>query len=205
MSIATYSDLQTAISSWLERSDATSYAADWITLAEARINRVLRVNRMLTRASATISDEFSAAPSDFAAPLSMRRKTSPYDQLEFLTPEQMANLKTTLPSGNLTAYALVGTEFWFSPTPSDAEDVELIYYAKVPALSTASPTNWLLTAYPDLYLRGALLEAALFYEDDVEQQKYEGLFRAALEAIYAANLRDQQAATLSPTPSNIVA
>lgn len=203
MSIATYSDLQAAISAWLERSDAATYAADWIALAEARINRVLRVNRMLTRASATISDEFSVAPSDFAAPLSMRRKTSPYDQLQFLTPDQMSALRATLPSGHLAAYALVGTEFWFAPTPSDAEDVELIYYAKIPALSTTSPTNWLLTAYPDLYLRGALLEAALFYEDDTEQQKYEALFGDALGAIYAAALRDQQASSLTPKPTNI--
>jgi hypothetical protein len=201
MALTSYSGLQTAIASWLERSDTGSYVADWITLAEARINRTLRTERMLRRSSATISDEFSAAPSDFAAPLMMRRKTSPYQRLDFLLPEQMSVERSLLPSGVLKSYALVGTEFWFAPTPTAAEDVELVYYAAIPALSDGNTTNWLLSAHPDVYLRGALLEAALFYEDDEEAAKYEARFRASLADVMAADMRDRLAVNLTPKPS----
>jgi len=38
MSIATYSELQTAVADWMHRTDLTAKIPDFITLAESRIN-----------------------------------------------------------------------------------------------------------------------------------------------------------------------
>ena len=46
MAIGTYSELQTAVANWLDRSDLSDRIPEFITLSEARINRLLRVRLM---------------------------------------------------------------------------------------------------------------------------------------------------------------
>ena len=50
--------------------------------------------------------------------------------------------------------------------PINDAALELDYFAKVPALSGAVASNWLLAAHPDLYLFGALVEAEMFGAND---------------------------------------
>lgn len=47
-----------------------------------------------------------------------------------------------------------------------AESVFQRKFSDVTTLSVGSPTNWLLTSYPDIYLYGSLLEAAPYIKDD---------------------------------------
>ena len=47
MSLSTYSDLQTSIANYLARSDLTSQIPDFITFAENRLRRELRIRQML--------------------------------------------------------------------------------------------------------------------------------------------------------------
>ena len=47
MALATYSDLKTTIANYLARSDLTSQIPDFITLAENRLRRELRIRQML--------------------------------------------------------------------------------------------------------------------------------------------------------------
>src|SRR5690242_11042188 len=61
MSLATYSDLQTAVGNWLKRSDQTSLIPDMITLAETEIFRHLRVRQMETVFSGTIASDGTLA------------------------------------------------------------------------------------------------------------------------------------------------
>lgn len=200
MAIATYADVLAAVPDWLTRSDTTtSLIESWIALAEARISRTLRINRMLTRATDTISTEFRATPTDMVGMRSMRLTASPYLMLDFLSPEQMADYRMTQPTGTMTSYARIGQEFWFAPTPAAAVGIEVIYYAKVPALTSTVTTTWLLTSSPDLYLYGACLEATLYYEDDEGAAKWSGLFDRAIDAVQKADLRDAQAANLTRT------
>ena len=49
--------------------------------------------------------------------------------------------------------------------PLDQTALEVNYFQKIPALATSDP-NWLLTAHPDLYLFGALVEAEMFGVND---------------------------------------
>jgi hypothetical protein len=50
--------------------------------------------------------------------------------------------------------------------PLDGKPLEFDYFQKVPALSDAAPANWLLSAHPDLYLFGSLVEAEMFGVND---------------------------------------
>lgn len=199
MALTTYSGLVAAVPDWLTRSDATeSLIQQWIALTEARIGRELRVSAMLQRDTATISDEFSSVPTDFLAPHAMRLTGSPYTLLTYRTPVQLAELRWSQPSGNLTDYARVGNEFWYSPAPSDGQQVELTYYAQIPALTSTNTTNWLLTSHPDAYLYGVGLEAGYYFEDQELIGRYGPRFTDAIEAIRSADRRDSLAANIAP-------
>jgi len=53
MAISTYSELQTAVANWLDRDDLTDRIPEFIALAEARFNRVLRLRSMESKQTAS--------------------------------------------------------------------------------------------------------------------------------------------------------
>lgn len=201
MALTSYSTLLTAVGSWLERDDTAALTPDWIALTEARLNRALRVRKQIVRSTATISDEFSALPDDFLAPRSMRLTTGDKSVLAYYTPEQMGEFKASGATGTLSAYAVVGSEFEYGPTPTDSIVVALTYFAKIPALTSINTSNWVLASHPDAYLRGCLLEAGLYYSDQDLVSTNAQLFADAVAAIEADDRRSAFAANPTPTPS----
>ena len=67
MALANYTDLLASIAGWLNRTDLTAVIPDFVTLAEARIARDLRLRRQVTLASVIVSDEnvTAALPTGF--------------------------------------------------------------------------------------------------------------------------------------------
>jgi hypothetical protein len=66
---------------------------------------------------------------------------------------------------------------------SSGDSATLVYYAKIPPLSSTNVTNWLLTDHPDAYLYGALMQAAIKYQDSQAATGYGTLFTQALNGI----------------------
>ena len=161
MAITTYSELQTAIQSWLARTDLATVAVDWITLFEAAANRRLRVRQMETSTTLTPVSGSVSLPSDY---LSWRRVTSsgsPLQELEYVTPTY---LNWAFPGGsvaNAAVFTIEGSTLKVRPSSDTALDFD--YFQKIPALSIA--TNWLITAYPDAYLFGSLYHAYEYIRD----------------------------------------
>jgi hypothetical protein len=56
-------------------------------------------------------------------------------------------------------------------------------------LSTSNTTNWLLTSNPDIYLYGALLQAAPYLQDDARIQTWATLYERALNDSQTADDR----------------
>lgn len=82
--------------------------------------------------------------------------------------------------GDTNRYAIVGTTVRLQSRPAKDVAVGLTYYARVPALTEAAPTNWLLSTFPDVYLYGVLLEYAIWAQDQDKQAAYGTLLAAAL-------------------------
>ena len=57
------------------------------------------------------------------------------------------------------------------------------------ALSADNPTNELLSRHPDLYLYGAMLQLALWTQDDAMQGVYSNLFVSTMDQITRFNTR----------------
>ena len=163
MAFATYSDLQSSIASWLNRTDLTSAIPDFIALAEARFNRELRTLQMVKRATAETSDEFVAVPADWLEAKDLSIADLP---LAYITPEKLGEWKNLKVTGKTRFYTIVGGSFELFPAPTDDVTVEMAYYAKIPSLTSSNTSNWLLAKAPDLYLYGSLQQAAPYIMDD---------------------------------------
>jgi hypothetical protein len=160
MTISTYSELKSAIASWMHRSDLTSVVADFITLSESRFNRKLRTRQQETAFGPTTPTAYEIAiPSDFAAVRKLWRTSDKWELIQ-----RPIDTLTFLQEGGESSGFAITDAFVFDGT----SEVGGIYYAKVTALSDSATTNWLLTAYPDLYLWASLAEAC-FYSKDLEK------------------------------------
>src|SRR5882672_2940390 len=163
MPIQTYSDLQTAVASWLARADLAANIPDFITLFEAVANRRLRVRQMETVATLTPSSGAAALPADY---LTWRRVTwtgATPRELEYAHPSYLRALYPSAPSGTARLFTIEGATL--TVRPADNTALAFDYFQKIPALASGNPSNWLLAAWPDLYLFGALAEAHGFVKD----------------------------------------
>lgn len=186
MALASYSDLIPAIADWMERG-SLSAAAACVEMAEASMNRTLRLPRMMQRSTNTAVDaEYKALPSDFLELISLvvvggnRLDEAPQDVLE-----DWASCDTT--ARQPTHFSIVGSGLRFWPPPDTAYSARITYFQKIPALSDANQTNWLLDRAPDAYLYGALMHAGPYLRDPEGTATFAALHRKAIDELTASN------------------
>jgi len=183
MAISNYSELKTAVATWVNRSDLTSRIPEFITMSEAAIGRDVRIRQMEKRATADISTQYADMPSDFLLQRNIQINGSSQDRLKFLTPEQMDMYRSSQTVGPPKNYSIIGTEFQFKPIPDTTYEIEIAYFARFTALSGDNDTNWLLTNQPEIYLYGALVQASPFFDDDERVTTWATLYNSAVAAI----------------------
>lgn len=179
MGIANYTDLKAAIADWLNRGDLEQQIPDFITLAEATLNKVIRHNRMVTTGNVTVNANAQkvAAPADMLEPIFLQVQADPDAPLEQVSVNQLIMLRRNRmrATGTPRFFALVGRDIQVTPVPSGNTVLDVTYYQQIPSLSVGSPTNWLLTYDPDLYLYTSLMHAAPFLRDDARTVVMENL------------------------------
>lgn len=190
MAITTGAELATAIANWTGRADLTSRIPEFVALAEAKMNRILRTPEMETKDAAfSITGEYVAVPTGFLAARSFMLNSGPRTALTFMPDDTQV---TYYPNSNETPqfFSVVGGNFRFAPVPSTTQTATLIYY-KAPASVSAggSATNWILTAHPDVYLYGSLLEAVGFLGDDPRVQLWLSAYSTALDQLKSQGSR----------------
>lgn len=197
MAIDSYSTLKSSIADFLNRSDLTSVIPTFISLSEAKFNRTLRVRQMIKRATATIDTQFFAMPADFLEAKSFVLNTNPLTYVEYATQDflQKQRQDVYITSGKPALFGVVGTQFETVPTPDGNYTGELTYYAKIESLSDTTTSNWLLAYAPDLYLYGALVQAAPYLRDDERISVWGQFYTAAMEDIVVADQRASVATT----------
>ena len=191
MALSTYAELKTSIGDWLNRSDLTNAIPDFISLAEAQVERTLRTRQMIVRANASFDAQYGAVPADFLETKSLKlTSTNPQTPLEFLSIDALDNKASEYTgSGKPRFFGVVGGQFRLVPTPDSNYTTELTYYAKLTKLSNSVTTNWLLASSPDIYLYGALLQAAPYLQDDARIQVWSSLYDRAMSELQTADDR----------------
>jgi hypothetical protein len=192
MAISTYVELQAAAANWLARDNLTLRIPEFITLAEAKFNRVLFHPRMETRTTLSVDadgadPEYLDLPTNFQT---MRMVRLPDEtgkpRLQFMSQTQMDDYRYSRDNvaGTPAYFTIVGDQIELAPTPNEDMDVEVLYRANIPALASNS-TNWLLTAAPDLYLYGTLMEAMPYTRKDERIAVWAAGMQMALDQLNA--------------------
>ena len=198
MSITTYSELQTAIAARLHRDDLSAEILDFITLAEARISRDLRITGMISVDATnqfTAGDNSEALPSDFLSAKSIQINGDPVRVLEQSTLDVAQSMYPSTANEKPYLYARAGSTMYFFPTPDSDYTYQLTYYARPTALSDSNTSNFYLTDVPDLLLYAALIYGADHMEDDGKLMKYSNMYDRLLQEIEEADNADSWGAS----------
>jgi hypothetical protein len=189
---ATYAELASTVTSWLDRSDLSAQVPDFIRIAEATLSRRLRVGDMAFGVGAvtTVGDRI-IVPTDFREIYALQFTESQATPT-YLPATVFSRLKAgTVGVPKYFTYHLGGDDggpdsqyhihLW--PEPGIDVGYGLFYYHAIPTLSDAAPSNWLLRKHPDLYLFGALLEAEPFLVNDARVTLWQGRVDKAIAQV----------------------
>ena len=180
--ITNYTTLLQAITDWVDTPEVEQVADQMVQFVEADLNARLRCREMIVRARTTSSAEYVQLPSDWAEGINLQiiDGSSP---LRYVTLDESDIIKK---AQNYTAtqfYSLMNGAIELVPAPADDVEIEMVYYGKIPALTSVNTTNWLLTRAPDIYLYGALTHAAPFLKNDARIQTFGQIYLARVESI----------------------
>lgn len=206
MALANYTDLKAAIASRLHRTDLTTQIVDYITIAEKRINRHLTLSdaEEETTLTASIGSRSLTLPGGFVTPIALYDTSNlPRTEMIFIIPTEMQYYSDNGPS-----------EFWTmdsgaisTDSPADSAYTYTLRYKAAFDIAVTT-TNALLTNYPETYLYGALIEAALDIKDDGLLAVSERRFAQALDECGDTENRKRALGTLrfefAATKSNII-
>jgi hypothetical protein len=189
MAISTFAELKLAVANWLGREELTNRIPEFISMAEDRIAKDLRIQAMETTADLTISSQRVSFPTGFLEVRRLYLNSDSEKPLDYFSPSVFWSRSFANETGQPDAFTIEGQEFVFAPSPSSTYTGKLLYYKRFTALSAAGDTNWILTNARGILLYGALLEAYIYLEDDAGTSKYAALFD---QAVTQANLSDKR-------------
>ena len=197
MALSTFTELKDAVADWLDRSDLTARIPDFIALAEARINRELRIRPMEVRSTMTTTagNQYFNLPGGYIQMRNIQLNTNPTTPLEYITPEMLDRLYGSSTTGKPRAYTLIGDEIQLAPIPDSAYTLEMAFYEKFTALGDGTSgtvtNNWLTTNAPDILLYGALMEAEPFIKNDERVAVWLNGYGNAIDKLQKADQRDR--------------
>lgn len=183
----TWAALKTSVRAWLVDIETSSVSdaqlGEFVAFAERDFQRTIFTPDREAALSLTATAQSTALPADFWG-----FKSPPYVDastdvaLIKLTPGALREWFPDGTTGTPTHYAIEGENILLGPIPTSAA-VKGTYYKTIPALSSGTATNWLLTDHPDVYLAGALHYAHLFQMDEQRAVLWLGKMQRAVDAI----------------------
>ena len=194
MAIGTFAELKTAAANWLDRSDLTSRIPEFITLAEARFNRVLRIRDMeavSTSISTSAGTREYSLPTRFVQMKEFHLTTDPLTPLSYITPEMMTRMQAGSSKSKPQVFTIIADNVRLGPNPDAVYTTSMLYYQAFAALSDAATTNDMLTNNPDVYLYGTLLEAEPFIMNDERVPLWLAAFEKAVGDIQNQDNKDR--------------
>ena len=202
MAIDTYATLKVAIANWLGRDDiADARISEFVAMFEAVANRVLRVRQMEASTTLTPTSGVATLPTDYLNYRKVVWAGSENRVLEYVSPEYFNTTYRTATSQTPSVFTIEGTQI--KVNSSEDENITFGYIQKIPALSDSATTNWLLTAHPDLYLYGSLVEAEMFTVNDERALSWKSRRDELLEEVRQLSNRTRGAGRIrlvQPTP-----
>lgn len=165
MALDNYSDLQTAITDWMARTDIQGSAPDFIKLAEARLNRLIgSVSTDATLTGVPDSRRISLSALSIVKPLALHMTDPSSLEEVFITPRTDGSFSYSSVVGRPSFWAIEGSNIDFDRPLDQPYSFRLTYQGRF-ALSVDAPTNELLTNHPDVYLAASIVWGAAYTKD----------------------------------------
>jgi len=188
VSITTYAELKTSIADFLNRDDLTSTIPTFISLGEAQIARDVRHWKQEKRVTTSVDERYENLPNDWLELKFVSLTTGA--MLETVSPSNMADMRARSDTPGTPKYVrMTADQLEFYPTPSAATDISMLYYARVPSLTDAAPTNWVLSDAPDILLYASLMHSAPYLAEDARVQIWGSLYQSGVEKLNIENQR----------------
>jgi hypothetical protein len=193
MSFATYSDLKTSIAGYLARSDLTSQIPDFITFAENRLRRELRIRQMLKSVTTpTVSgDSTVELPADFLEIRDFVALTNPIQPLSYSSPSALSNDPRASEVGVPKSYTILANEFLLSPPPDGIYTLRMLYFAAPAYLSSSNASNVFLNIAPDALLYASLIEAEPYLMNDARINTWGTMYDRAIASLAKSDEQGQ--------------
>jgi hypothetical protein len=185
MAFTNYTDLKATVADYLARTDLTTQIPDFITLAENRLRRDLRLRQMIkvVTTTTTASDATVALPSDFLEMRDIHIETNPIQTVIYQNPSNFFRNSNVTVGGMPSYYTVTGSEFQFAPIPDSAYTLKMIYYAAPTYLSSSVSSNVFLATCPDLLLYASLGEAEPYLMNDARVATWAALYDKGLTSL----------------------
>ncbi|ANK73734.1 hypothetical protein FA04_14560 [Ensifer adhaerens] len=163
MAISNYTELQAAIADWMARSDVSGSAADFITLGEARLNRLLDP----VATTAPLTGTIGSKTIDISS-LSVQEPQNLYvtsgEEEFYLTPRALGTYSISTVAGLPSIWAIENQTITLDRELDEAYSFRFVYLGRF-ALSDAAPTNEFLTNNPDLYMASSIVWGSVYTKD----------------------------------------
>jgi hypothetical protein len=200
VAITTYAELQTATANWLDRTDLTSRIPEFIELAEANFNRVIRQPDMVAKDdSFSIAGRYTTLPTDTLEIIRIVVDLTPVIVLEYLTPEEISERRIVMSStGKPYYFTTIGgatNQLEVLPSPDSTYTSSIVYYTRIAVLSDSATSNWLLASHPDIYLFGTLVEAEPYLKNDERMPMWTARLDKALNDLKLQGQRERHTAS----------
>ena len=197
--MTTRAELLQDLDAWLARDDvaADADASTMLRLAEAQINRRVRVRAQETTIKLECRSRATPLPDDFLAFRAATLDSSLGRDIQYLTPERIReapiwnNQGGGLTDNTALAMTIEGNALILAPAPTDGGPVtlDLVYFARFLPLVNGDDSNWLLMNAYDVYLFAALKQVSIWDQDDQAALKFELLLDRALEELRISERR----------------
>lgn len=199
--VTDYSSLQAHVADVLNRGDLTGVIPNFIQQFEAQAKRDFRLTLLTNRGDVSVSADGVILPSDMYRLESWYHDGATYyGPIQIVMPDEIGNLKGAYGDSGVPQYAaIVDGTARFAPEPDTTYTTKLTYMRSVTSLSDSSTSNWLLTAAPDIYLYGTLVESAPYLKDDERTGLWSSLLESRIEALHVANTDAQFGGSIART------
>ncbi len=169
MAIGTFSELKTAIATWARRTTDADYVtrtADFISLAEARLNRELGP----VETDATLTGSVGSRALDISAlsmvePIALWITEASGGNERELQPQYAGQMPYRSGNGLPAMWTVDNQASIDLDCPCDVAYAFRFRYRQRFALSDSATTNWLLTQHPDIYLAASMMWGGGYKED----------------------------------------
>lgn len=191
MALDSYSNLKTAIINWSGRDDLSDVVDDFIDLAESKMFNNEDQPLRLTSFNVPAALQTTAGVNNVDLPTDYMGMRSMTITVSGVACELPYNSPSALPrrpgSGQPRAFTVINNDIQFDITPDAVYDLNLSYYARPVALSSAAPLNAVLDNTPEIYLYGALSELYKYTGEPQESEYWFGEFVRAIKGAVRAD------------------